>query len=52
MTFFAWRRYKEGAANAFAPSYEQDFSTAGVPPYGYPGGMGGKNGLDYSVARR
>lgn len=33
---FAFRRYKEGAANAFAPTYDQDFSAAGAPPF-YPG---------------
>ena len=38
LAFFAWRRYQEGAANAFASSnYDQDFATGGVPPYGYPG---------------
>uniref|UniRef100_A0A915PLD5 Synaptogyrin n=1 Tax=Setaria digitata TaxID=48799 RepID=A0A915PLD5_9BILA len=38
-TFFAWRRYEEGAVTNFVPSYEQDFTT-GVqagPDYGYGG---------------
>jgi len=48
LTFFAWRRYKEGAASAFAPTYEQDFSAAGAPPYGYPGGgMAGAGAESY-----
>lgn len=39
LTFFAWRRYQQGAATAFSSStYEQDFAAGGVPPYGYEGG--------------
>ncbi|KRZ12986.1 Synaptogyrin-2 [Trichinella pseudospiralis] len=35
LTFLGWKRYKEGAESAFAPTYDQDFSAS---PYTYPTG--------------
>uniref|UniRef100_A0A5S6QTF2 Synaptogyrin n=1 Tax=Trichuris muris TaxID=70415 RepID=A0A5S6QTF2_TRIMR len=35
LAYLAWKRYQEGVENAFAPSYEQDFSAS---PYNYPTG--------------
>ena len=37
LIFFAWQRYQQGAANAFAPSYDQN-NPGGQPPFGYPQG--------------
>ncbi|KRX79524.1 Synaptogyrin-2 [Trichinella sp. T6] len=35
LAFLGWKRYKEGAESAFAPTYDQDFSAS---PYTYPTG--------------
>ncbi|KRZ79713.1 Synaptogyrin-2 [Trichinella papuae] len=35
LAFLGWKRYKEGAESAFAPTYDQDFSAS---PYAYPTG--------------